>query len=69
MADEARYRTSPTQDDVMKGLALNALLLDLSDPKFTDTDWRLSKVPLPPGMSIGDIVYQFRPEVGREGIG
>jgi hypothetical protein len=67
MADESRFRTSPTQDDVMKGLALNALLLDLSSPKLTDTDWRLAKVPLPPGMSIRDIVYRFAPKPDAKG--
>lgn len=37
---EARVRTNPTDEDVVSGDALNALLIDLSDPTIGPSSWR-----------------------------
>lgn len=60
---EYRLRTSPTQDDVVRGDALNALLLDLFDPSISESQWRQAKVPLPEGLSIRALVFQFVPRM------
>lgn len=44
---QERLRTKPTDDDVQSGNALNALLLDLSDPTIQESTWRYAKVPPP----------------------
>ncbi len=66
-AREEQLRTSPTSDQVVKGEALNALLIDLSDPKITETSWRLAKVDLPPGVGIKPLVFRFAPKPGAKG--
>ncbi len=66
-AKAIRLRSQPDADDVIRGDALNALLLDLSDPRFTDSEWRGSKVALPEGLSIRGIVFRFAPKPGAKG--
>ncbi len=61
---EQRLRTKPTLDDVQSGDALNALLLDLSDPSISESAWRYAKVPLPESLSIPRLIFQFAPRRG-----
>jgi uncharacterized protein (TIGR03067 family) len=56
---ERRLRTKPTVDDIQSGDALNALLLDLSDPSISESSWRYAKVPLPDSLSIPRLIFQF----------
>jgi hypothetical protein len=56
---EQRLRTKPTVEDVQSGDALNALLLDLSDPSISESSWRYAKVPLPESLSIPRLIFQF----------
>ncbi|WP_337175161.1 DUF1080 domain-containing protein [Paludisphaera sp.] len=58
--DERRYRTSPTPDDIESGKALNALLLDLSGPSSLSS-WNSSEVPLPEGITLTALAFQFIP--------
>jgi hypothetical protein len=52
---EQRLRTKPTIDDIQNGDALNALLLDLSDPTISESAWQFpgSFSNLPPGLGTG----------------
>jgi uncharacterized protein (TIGR03067 family) len=61
---EDRLRTKPTSDDIIKGDALNALLVDLSDPAIGESSWRGAKVALPNELSIRSLVFQFAPKRG-----
>jgi hypothetical protein len=63
---ENRLRTHPTSDDIIKGDALNALLIDLSDPSISPSAWRLVQVPLPPGLAIPALVFRFAPKPGAK---
>ena len=56
---QERLRTKPTDDDVQNGDALNALLLDLSDPTIQESAWRYAKVPLPDSLAISRLIFQF----------
>jgi Domain of Unknown Function (DUF1080)/Ricin-type beta-trefoil lectin domain-like len=56
---EQRLRTKPTIDDVQSGDALNALLLDLSDPTISESAWRYAKVALPDSLAIPRLIFQF----------
>lgn len=60
---EVRLRTSPTSDDIVRGDALNAVVVDLSDPAITEAQWRYAKVPLPEGISIRTLVFQYVPNM------
>jgi hypothetical protein len=61
---EQRLRTKPSVDDVQSGDALNALLLDLSDPSISESAWRYAKIPLPDSLSIPRLIFQFAPRRG-----
>jgi Domain of Unknown Function (DUF1080) len=61
---EARLRANPTTDDIISGDALNALLVDLSDPSISPSSWRLAQVPLPADLSIPSLVFRFAPRPG-----
>jgi len=61
---EQRLRSKPTVDDVQSGDALNALLLDLSDPTISESAWRYAKVSLPDTLSIPRLIFQFAPRRG-----
>jgi hypothetical protein len=61
---EERLRTKPTSDDIVKGDALNALLVDLSDPSLSESSWRNARVDLPPDLSIRSLVFRFAPKTG-----
>ena len=63
---EQRLRTKPTVDDVQSGDALNALLLDLSDPSISESTWRYAKVPLPESLSIPRLIFQFAAQAGGQ---
>jgi hypothetical protein len=63
---EVRLRTAPTSDDVIKGDALNALLLDLSNPSIASSSWRAAKVSLPDDLSIPGLVFRFAPKPGSK---
>jgi hypothetical protein len=52
---ELRLRTNPTDDDIRRGDALNAMLADLSDPSIAESSWRLAQVPLPDDLSIKNL--------------
>jgi hypothetical protein len=56
---ERRLRENPTLDDVRSGDALNALLINLSNPKITLSGSRYDTVPLPQDFSLRDVVYRF----------
>ena len=60
---EERLRTSPTDDDVVSGDALNALLVDLSSPMISPSTWREAAVALPPGISIRSLFFRFAPRL------
>jgi hypothetical protein len=61
---EQRLRTKPTVEDVQSGDALNALLLDLSDPSISESSWRHARVPMPDSLSIPRLIFQFAPRRG-----
>jgi hypothetical protein len=61
---EQRLRTKPTVEDIQSGDALNALLLDLSDPSISESSWRYAKVPLPESLAIPRLIFQFAPRRG-----
>jgi hypothetical protein len=61
---EQRLRTMPTVDDVQSGDALNALLLDLSDPTISESAWRFAKVSLPDSLAIPRLIFQFAARPG-----
>lgn len=57
-------QASPTYEDIVRGDALNALLLDLSDPLISSSSWRFAQVPLPAGVSIRSLFFRFAPKLG-----
>jgi hypothetical protein len=61
---EKRLRTNPTDEDVIRGDALNALLLDLSNPAISSPAWRSAPVPLPDGISVRSLFFRFAPKLG-----
>ena len=61
---EQRLRTRPTVEDIQGGDALNALLVDLSDPGLSESAWRYAKVPLPESLAIPRLIFQFAPRRG-----
>jgi hypothetical protein len=63
---EERLRTYPTDDDVVSGDALNALLVDLSDPMISPSSWRAVPVNLPGGISIRSLFFRFAPRFGNK---
>jgi hypothetical protein len=63
---EAELRTKPTLEDIVSGDALNALLIDLSDPSISYTAWRLAKVDLPADITIRSLVFRFAPRLGNK---
>ena len=68
-ATEERLRTSPTDEDVVSGEALNALLVDLSDPMLSSASWRKAPVALPPEISIRSLFFRFAPRLGDKNAG
>ena len=66
---EQRYRSNPTDQDVVSGDALNALLVDLSDPSISSSSWRSAPVPLPPGLSIRSLYFRFAPRLNDKKSG
>jgi hypothetical protein len=64
---EIRLRTSPTSEDIVKGDALNALLVDLSAPSISPSSWRYAKIPLPADLSIPSLAFRFAPKPGVKG--
>ena len=66
---EERLRTHPTDADLVRGDALNALLLDLSDPSISSSSWRYAPVPLPEGISIRSLFFRFAPKLGDKSSG
>ncbi len=67
---ETRLRTNPTDEDVIAGDALNALLFDLSDPSIAPSAWRQAKVPLcREGLSIRSLYFRFTPRTGDKAAG
>jgi hypothetical protein len=61
-AREARLRTAPNDVDLASGDAINALLADLSDPAVNLWSLSLPEVPLPDGISIPKLAFQFIPK-------
>ncbi len=57
-ANQQRWRTKPTVDDIRSGLALNALASDLADPKIPPTSWRTAAVDLPEGATIQALAFR-----------
>jgi uncharacterized protein (TIGR03067 family) len=66
---EKRLRTNPTDDDVVSGDALNALLVDLSDPMISPSSWRAAPVALPGAISIRSLFFRFAPRFGDKNAG
>jgi hypothetical protein len=66
---EERLRTNPTDEDIVIGEALNALLVDLSDPALGSASWRNARVNLPDGISIRSLFFRFAPRFGDTGSG
>ena len=64
---EARLRTNPTIEDMQSGDALNALLIELSDPSIDYAAWRLAQVPLPPELKLKKLIFRFAPKPGAKG--
>ncbi len=56
---DQRLRTKPSVDDIQSGDALNALLLDLSDPTISESVWRHATVRLPDSLAIPRLIFQF----------
>lgn len=63
---ETTLRTRPATEDIEKGDALNALLVDLSDPQIHPSSWRDAKVDLPADISIKALAFQFTPRPGAK---
>lgn len=61
---ERQLRLDPSPRDVEKGDALNVLVYDLTDPDIKSTDWSSKTVPLPPGISVKDLIFRFTPQRG-----
>lgn len=59
-------RTNPTAQEIIRGEALNALLIDLSNPAITSSAWRLAQVSLPDGLSIRSLFFRFSPKLGDQ---
>jgi hypothetical protein len=66
---EERLRTNPTDDDIVNGDALNALLIDLSDPSIGPSAWRGKPVDLPGEISIRSLFFRFSPSIGDSNRG
>jgi hypothetical protein len=64
---ELRLRTSPDDDDIRSGAALNAMLTDLSNPSIAESSWRSAQVPLPDDLSIKHLVFRFAAKSGTKG--
>lgn len=56
---DMQLRTNPTAEDVTTGQALNVLLYDLTDPDITSSHWASGSLPLPQGISVKDLIFQF----------
>lgn len=56
-----RIRENPEDRDVVSGDALNSLMKQLLDPKYTPSSFRVSPVPLP-GETIRRVPFLFAPE-------
>jgi uncharacterized protein (TIGR03067 family) len=56
---QARWRTTPTPDDITSGDALNALASDLADPSIGPSSWRAAKVDLPSNMSLTSLAFKI----------
>ncbi len=65
--NEERWRSSPTERDVLSGDALNALLLDLSNPTIPPSAWRYAGIDLPAETSIRSLVFRFIPKLQDKG--
>jgi hypothetical protein len=63
-ARELELRTNPSPEDVQSGAALNALVYDLTDPDITSYQWGQRSIPLPPGVSVKELVFSFTPNSG-----
>jgi hypothetical protein len=61
---QRRWRENPTVDDIRSGLALNALVIDLADPRIPPSSWRLATVELPPGVSLQSLVFRLASRAG-----
>jgi hypothetical protein len=61
---ERKLRENPSIDDVRSGDALNALLIDLSNPKITLSGPSSEDIALPQDFSLRHVVYRF---VGARG--
>jgi uncharacterized protein (TIGR03067 family) len=64
---ENRLRTNPTPEDIDRGDALNALLVDLSNPTIQESSWRFARVPLPDELSLKSLVFRFAPKTRDKG--
>jgi hypothetical protein len=64
---QERLRTNPTSDDVTRGDALNALLIDLANPAIQESSWRGTRVPLPPDLSPRSLAFRFAEKAGVRG--
>ena len=56
---QVKLRLEPTLNQVRSGEALNALMLDLSDPTISESGWRGSQVELAPELSIRELVFRL----------
>ncbi len=54
-----RWREQPTVDDIRSGLAQNALVSDLADPKFPASLWVSAPVALPPEVTLESLAFRF----------
>lgn len=63
-AREAELRTNPRTEDVQRGDALNALLVDLSNPSISESQWRRARVDLPADLAIRELIFRFAPRLG-----
>ena len=55
----APLRENPTVDDIRSGVALDALVSDLADPKIPASRWRFVAVDLPADFSLEPLVFRF----------
>ena len=54
-----KLRTDPKDKEVRSGEALNALVVDLSSPNITETQWRAAKVELTKELSIPNLMFKL----------
>lgn len=66
---EMRLRTNPLPEEVRSGQALNAMLLDLSNPAIGSAEWRAAPVELPVGVTIESLMFRFVPKPGAKESG